>query len=299
MAKNDYVVESLDLAREQLKKFALTQSGMAYVFVTDNKGVITVHERWSQPCYGEMRPYGKTHPDLLPEHQRAVGKPGDLHSPFPKEGNPVLAMLVLYQKPNTWDKENGRKEALAGLEDILSVYLSQEHSPWRVVTKGAEVLRDDDGIPHGIIFNDTDVDPTVLVESWMWFRGKMNISGMVWWNQLRETLPDVNVTELLAFYFNFYSWTQFKGKINTQLTNSWGSYVLSNLMDPQRWLKGDPIIDGPTFFNRGAYNRPKLDKVFGEGNGAGLTEFKKKFPSYITVEQVPDAFRTFHETVFG
>lgn len=282
-AKNDVTVVSLEAAKAHLLEYAKKRvGGMAYAFVTDNNSVLTVHERWHQPCYGEMRPYGVTHPDLLPEHQRSVHKPGDLTTPFPAEGNPVLAMLCLYQNPATWSAE-----AKEGLELFLSDYLDPENSPWRIITKSAEILRNEKGNVVGILFNDTHVPPTALVESWMLMRSRMSAHNMTRWAMLRKTFPDEPVAALMLFWFGFNQYSP-----HSQFQYNWQGYYLSDFLDVKRFLNGDPIIDGPTFFERGAYNRPNLHDIFGHTDknvgallkavvpGGVLTFEEKKLPEY-------------------
>lgn len=284
--QNNYVVENLELATEHLVKFVQEKSGMAYAFVTDHEGVLTVHERWSQPCYGEMRPYGKTHPDLLPEHQREVRKPGDLNTPFPDKGNPIMAILRMYQSASSWNKT-----ALAGLNDFLKLYIDEERSPWRQATKDAEIIRDAKDIPIGILFPRTDFMPTLLIEGWMFLRSRMSEKNFAFWHDLREKYPDVDPAKLLLFWYGVYTWD---GEL---YSHNWGGYYLGMKLELDRFLNGQPIIDGPTLFERGAYNRPKLHDVFGDTgknmsqvfSEAGITG---SFPRVKVFEYVPKFLET-------
>lgn len=138
MNANDTVV-SLDIAK------ANTLQGIAYILYTD-KGEFV---RQNQACYGELRKYEKTHPGECTQPHNP--KPGDLHSPFP-EGTP-LALLMPF---NRMGNHTGDTDAVAEL-------LFSEKSPWVSGFGKTTFFKNDHGNLHGIIINDLNIDPTVLV----------------------------------------------------------------------------------------------------------------------------------------
>ena len=261
MAHKNERVDSYEAGEASLIAFANTKSGMAYGFMTkaiiDGEVHYTVHKRWNQPCYGEMRPYGSAEPELLPEKQRSVEKPGDLHSPFPKVGNPIL---VVYCLPMEYTEKS-----LDGIEAYLSLYMSPE-SPWRMWTKDAEVLRNSSGIPRGIIYRNTHLPPTPLIEGWMFFRNKAGSLKVL--PELIEKNPDAKPGEILLFFAGFNHWFGSKS-----INYSWPTYCLSPVVDAQRFLNGLPITEEPTFYERAAYDRPTLHNVFGITGKNLLREF--------------------------
>lgn len=272
--QKNYPVASLTEARVKATEFIHNKVGtLAFGFVTDIDGVLTMHERWNQPCYGEMRPYGVTHKDMIPEDQKKVRKPGDLTTPFPDKGNPVLAFLALSRNFTGY----GEKERNAW-KDFLNVVLDQETSPWRIVLKDIEVVTGNHGVPVGIIFPDTHIPPTVLINLWMYIRNRTDC--MEAWALLRDTYPDKDKNVLLLMFTGLMltTYDPMTGKAYDDkrlLFNWYGDYYLAQNLAVQNFLNGTPKVDEPTFYERGAYNRPELHLVFGKGDFSINAQFKK------------------------
>jgi hypothetical protein len=287
MGQTKTIVADMNEAEIVLKKAVSGASGMSYGYVVNDKDVLTVYHNSGQPCYGEMRPYGSTHKDVQPERQAKVGKPGDLHSPFPQTGNPVLVAQSLYTKVQPGDTE--------ATIDFLNAYLDPETSPWRDASKFGSIIMDGDR-PAGIFYSSTDFNPTILVEGWMFFRGKLGTYGAKAWKELRDKFPETNTAELLLFW----------GLLTTYDSSTYyvqgNDYTLSTFLDPKLFLAGTPIIEGPTLHDRGAYDRPTLHDLFGHTKTSILAELKKQYPSLnssyqITKAQLPEAFNAFQKVL--
>jgi hypothetical protein len=268
--KEPNVYPTLAHAREGLADYVKAARGMRYGIVTQRgENDFVLHERTNQPCYGEMRPYGNAEPDLLPEHQRKVFKPGDLHSPFPSAdfGPPVLVAVSRYTAPSVAQEsyfcastitKDGSGPFLGLLEHLFS-----SASPWYHVTKDAEILFNG-GEFAGMLFNNTHVDPTTLINFWMTVR---NIQGQTLWMYeyaLKHGGPNMNRSLALLLAFSVIPMRTDKG-VTFRLSQHGSDYFLNSSLDPVRFIKGDPIMDGPTLYERGAYNRPKLADVFSSG----------------------------------
>ena len=64
--------------------------GISFVIETDG---VDLHHRDSQPCYGELRKYEKTHGEDATKPEK---RPGDLHHPFP-DGKPTRLFLLIHK----------------------------------------------------------------------------------------------------------------------------------------------------------------------------------------------------------
>src|SRR5690606_21187507 len=153
MSKTEKTVDSLEAGLNVLRQFVLANENRLIFNLLVQRDDTIVHVNYSsQPCYGELRPYGKTHPEMLPEHQRGVSKPGDLHSPFP-EGTPIAVAVPFFNKVNGVTIEEYNR--------IINLVLDPGLSPWRDALKDLEVLKNKEGRIAGIIIKDTHVDSTV------------------------------------------------------------------------------------------------------------------------------------------
>lgn len=246
-------IETMDEGRQLASEFvAKNVGGMAWCVITDKDGVLEFHERTNQPCYGEMRPYGRTHKDLLPVHQRGVNKPGDLHDPFP-DGTPVLIAVPFFASM-TSDEDHNR---------ILNMVLDPGLSPWRGVLLDFDTVKSGNRI-IGIVIKNTEIDPTLMVNMFMTLRYMASYEPQVI-NRL-NAFPDVDPYVILSsiiFVGKGYSSNPNQPKLSVQ--TSWG-YVIAPDLDFASFFAGraDPAIsDGGTFRLRYAYNRPDLHNVFG------------------------------------
>jgi hypothetical protein len=229
----------------------LSRIGRSWNMITAEKnGSFNFYERPSQPCYGEMRPYATINhkpgfdgeKDLLPVSQRAVRMPGDLYAQFP-EGTPVALSVAI---------PHANADQTKLLEEII---LNPKLSPWRSVLKGVELIYKDK-IITGIVIKDTKIDPTVMV---CMFR-KINSIHSVTIADIRKHFPDVNLT---AAYV-----------LGQAMMGDCSKFVISAQIDYGPWsgqkqdwsaiMNGTPYdyTDGGTFYQRYAYNRPKIDYIW-------------------------------------
>src|SRR5690606_4074909 len=121
---------------------------MAFCLLMEHEGVLRAFPRTGQPCYGEMRPYGKgcDRPDDV--------RPTDLFSPFP-DGTPVAVSLSMYSRQSSVESH-----------DFLNVILDKDKSPWRAALKDYEVLTKNHSgfvVTEGILFKDLHVPSTLLI----------------------------------------------------------------------------------------------------------------------------------------
>lgn len=248
-----------------LTEFVIKNHGSGYTWavLVDTGNGLEVHERYSHPCYGEMRPYaqpkfdhrdakkGYWEPELLPVEQRAVKKPTDLFWPFPK-GEPIALGVTNYNK-STSNMYNGMMEHI--------VY-NPEISPWRQCLADTTIVKNGE-LVAGIVFNSTDFDPTIAV------------------NMFRKTANNLH-----AICTNIKEWTKHGATDQEAFILSGGMYLDINSIrywsdeyapfgvtpDFSKLINGEAndLTDGGTFRQRYAYNRPKNDYVFKGENFAEL-----------------------------
>lgn len=251
--KKEPVAASLtyEAGLELIRKFAhvLENSYASYtwaVLMEEEDGTYSYWERHNNPCYGEMRPYaigylsnGPYIKDLMPESQRKVHKPGDLFWPFPLTGKPVLLAVPFGPKYKAYSDL---------LEDVI---LNAEISPWRNVLKGFEVVRNKDGTISGLVITDTNIEPTVMVNMFRKIKNDVNINQYI---SVREKYPDLSKLEAFVFSQIY---------VNTKVVNSEYGSVFGMNYSIKRILNGDTTDQtGGTFYQRYAYDRPKVDWIF-------------------------------------
>lgn len=243
---------------------------IAFCMVFKEDDSLILHSRRNQPCYGEMRPYKATHPDMLPEHQRPVRKPGDLYNPFP-DGEPTMLGVCFH--PGTlrggFDK-NVHNE-------FYEAFFS-ETSPYRKGYDGVSLVKDTNGLYRGVINTSSDFDPTVFVAGITAFRNLVYgwdriVDAFIF---LRKELPDLTDNQrillLLRGAGNMKDYIKSKTEKPKDVPSwyqpptyrmQWPSYYLSANTNIERFLNGDAEdLTGGTWRERYAYNRPKLMNVF-------------------------------------
>lgn len=254
MSKTEKNIPDLDTGLNMMRGFVLNnQNRLIFNLIVQRGDDFIYVDYSSQPCYGELRPYGKTHPDMQPEHQRSVSKPGDLHSPFP-DGTPVAVAVPFFNKVEGVNTEDYNR--------ILNLVLDPGLSPWREALHDFEVLKNAEGRIAGIIIKDTNIDSTVMVNMFMVLRGGS-------WGHFYKTLttllkkfPDEDPYLLLAAATQFGpTWESKNWAVNASF-----AYYLSPALNVKNFLSGrfNEKITGGTFRDRFAYNRPDLHNVFGE-----------------------------------
>jgi hypothetical protein len=186
----------------------------------------------------------------MPESQREVFKPSDLYYPFP-QGSPV-ALAVAF---SPFDAD--------GTAMIKDVVLNPEISPWREVLKEFELIYDKKGRFIGIVITDTHINPTTMVNMFRKINRHHQNSSPLY-------------TRLLA---SFSVLSKLEAFVLAQMCYSAGNDILMfysgndyNPMDDNpdftRVFGGTPIdTTGGTFYDRYAYDRPRIDFLWGVGKG--------------------------------
>jgi hypothetical protein len=254
---NSVAVASIAAGLAHLTNFALTQDGSRYTWAVlmETGDKYTIHERHSNPCYGEMRPYatgpaknGPYEPKLFPVEQRKVHKPGDLFWPFP-EGTPIALAVPLYGEDFEW-------------------LFNAEISPWRSVLKDVELVYKADTL-RGIVIKDTNVDPTVMVNL---FRTRMNhyCYNYIKSQDTKYGMEIDRIVDCLIPHGSFKTCGVFGFEPDIDL-------ILSG--------KPNDLSDGGTFKQRYAYNRPKQDYLWkGSSFKKVIEKITGKKGEYITLK---------------
>lgn len=215
--------------------------------------VYSYHPRFSQPCYGEMRTYGK---GTVPAARAVDPRPGDLFSPFPKSGCPVL-ICVPFANHSLTNEETSRVIELLYAPD----------SPWQDVLKDFEIL-ERNGRPTGVVIWDTNIDPTAMVSLFMFTRNALGdcAEDMKRWLKLIEERPDDDVYALLFSVLVYRRYTQW-GTTNELISfqTNWEYFFNIYRTSVRAFVDADidpEISGGSPFILRAAYNRPKLGNIF-------------------------------------
>lgn len=126
-------------------KLALSLAGTSYIIYTTEGE----YPRQSQPCYGELRKYEKTHKGECTQPENS--KPGDLHSPFPN-GTPEAIVIPF---PRITPKSSDT--------DIVFRAMFSKDSPWYSGFNDVTFFMTEKGFIGGVIIEDVKIDTTVLV----------------------------------------------------------------------------------------------------------------------------------------
>jgi len=210
-----------------------TAGNQNYVIVSDCNNVLNKTVYRTRPCYGEMRPYHKTHPK---EVNDGVYMPGDLHVRFP-DGNPV-AVAVRLSSPH----ENRTK---------FFEFMASEESPYSAPFKEVEFVRDSNKDINGFILRDTNYNPTILVNLLIMNRSDYSGRSSVYKSFIAE---GANPLEALVLNFIYgKSWL-----------NS-GGYDFDLAATIKRLFGNNPVnnsVNHENFFDRAVYNRPYMPCSF-------------------------------------
>lgn len=227
----------------------------------DKYGTIGLYPRFAQPCQGgEMRRYTQTsqgeelHGDKCTRPES--GKPSDLHAPYP-EGIPVLIGVRKWHPSNGYD---GKQRPT--FDRALNLIYSKT-SPWRCGFGSVKDLRftlDEKGDRIGVIFTNTKVDPTALVNS-------IQMVGTVWsWISGAPKMFDI-LKELGATEGEQLLIRQLAG-CNSQVRYSFSPptsrHYDSTALDIVSYLDGDPdpTVSKGTLFDGYDYNRVRVMQLF-------------------------------------
>lgn len=127
--------------------FTLLMEKDVGVYYGGERTDVTIHPRWNQPCYGELRKYKSTHPTECTQPKNE--KPNDLWHPFP-DGTPVAVGTKFLHKPS---------EA----SDALLRFVFSGRSPWLSGIGDPQLVLNEKEHVVGVLMRDTRLDPTVLV----------------------------------------------------------------------------------------------------------------------------------------
>jgi hypothetical protein len=202
----------------------------------------SIHPRYHQPCYGELRKYKATHPEECT--QPGNEKPTDLWSPFP-DGKPVAVGTNFFGSKN----ERYFRDCDMMIEEAFG-----EESPWRLgATQGRPKFVRAEKYLVGVILQDTMVDPTVMVN--LFNNLKCRLSTGPVYKQLRD--EGMTVREAFAVLLMV-------GR-GSPLANFSGpdSYYTTLRISARRILEAKPRdLSGGLFSDRIDYNRTQLENVF-------------------------------------
>lgn len=236
---------------EQMHKFNLGQNGgISWSAALRNPETeeLTFHKMTDRPCYGEMRMYGKDSTRPYDD------KPSDLTKPFRKDSGIREACGVYF----TYIPYMTAQQRTSVPEIVK--FLFSEESPWRRGLPEQEhiefTLSKGDEYPIGVVFRDTEYDPTVAVSLFIMMRSISNFTPS--FQEYRKRFPDLSLSEVmfLALYCPIY---------NNKLPGSFGySYTMPPKIDLRRWKHGtvQELSEGKTWRDGYDYNRPDMAKLF-------------------------------------
>lgn len=222
------VFKSLEQAVEALRNFLVAPTGSyhstTWGMVMEDRDEYIFYPRQSQPCYGEMRPYGAD----------GIRRPTDLKDPFPETGNPVAIGVHWPINQN----------------DIYAASVSKD-SPWYHATKNAELLYDKNKNIKGVIIHDTKNHSDLIVN---YFLSMRHIQGFYIQKYTRAgyrfdiacLLTGAAPGDKLLLSFVSYSI---------------GSYIYG--INFKRWLNKDPdVVPDWNFYDRKPYHRPYIERIW-------------------------------------
>lgn len=213
--------------------------GIAYTILMRNADdSLTLHVRSRIPCYGELRKYTSTHGD---EATQPEDRPGDLYYPFPT-GTPIAVGVKL-------DQRSGKQ--YSGMSETIARMLKND-SPWR---RGFGSEDDVIQTEHGLVFKNTDIDPTILVHMLKVIQHFKTSNKNI--NYYVGDLSD------LGDFANIFLSTFIHPYTKTSMSTQCDSYVWNAGFDGGRYLSGNPHdLTGGTFVNRFDYSRKYLQDIF-------------------------------------
>jgi len=205
-----------------------------------------LHERPSQPCFGELRKYRDTHgiECTQPDDRR----PTDLHHPFP-HGTPVAVGVKLngfYGPINT--------ETQTSEKSILLRCMFTEGSHWDRGFKDVEFTLNSKKQVAGLIVKNTKIDPTVLVNA-LKIAVNTEQPECKLFIQLHDAGLSVGDAILLARFFpHFHEYGI--GDVGSRIWNF-------SRLDLKRWKSRDPHdFTRGTLYDRFDYCRKQAENIY-------------------------------------
>jgi hypothetical protein len=135
---------------------------------------------------------------------------------------------------------------------FIEFAFNPELSPWRKVLNNFELVSNSDGAYWGVVFKDTKIDPTIMV------------------NLLRCNALSTNLAKNFAQVLSDNEGLD--PRIAYLASRGIDQYNMSGRIVPERWWNGEPadLSDGGTFYERYSYNRPHNEFLFGGLNNEGV-----------------------------
>lgn len=253
-------------AMKELTRLASNMTGANFALcMRENDGSLKIHTRENQPCQGgEMRKYGETHKDCTrPDDPR----PGDLRHPFPSGIPEAVSVCLSIVNRNT--------------KPVLEFITGQE-SPYRSVMKDVRII--DDGRLIGLVFLDTEVDSTVLVNSIQAIRSLNSVTHGI----MQKTGLDAREAFLFAM-----SGIHASSKEKELIVCGVYSYYFATNACIRRIWDGIPYdLTGGTYRDRYDYNRPAVQDLFmarqGEHKTNLLKELGVSYGKTVEIQRVRD-----------
>lgn len=229
------VKAGMDYKDEAMSRSRNLQFRRSYVIVTESEdGTIYLHDRPSQPCWGELRKYERTAAGRCTQPE--VNKPGDLYYPFP-DGKPIgIATSYLGQVT----------------QEQMDILYTKEDSPLRLGANKIIVSNIIGTHDNSVFFDGLDIDPTVLIWSLRYFRSKFgNVYGKC--NNINKCLDaGMSVPESILIGSNDYG-----NCVDSGFSNQGSNFSVA------RFLNGTPNDwSGGSMQDRVDYNRPKQDYLW-------------------------------------
>jgi len=232
----EILFDNLDEAWDHMRNYVPHHNyNICYAMLFIEEDGYHVHERTSQPCYGEMRAYG----------EKSINRPNDprptdLHTPFPEKGNPIGAVSYHARLP--------QNDATLF---ALNLHCNPEISAYRdVASGGVEVILAENHV--NVFVKTSDFDATQLVA----FFRKTRMA-----NTAMYQLHQMGVGDKEAYCLGFggsVGGNQFHLNCYTSVLDLWRIYN----QQPNNLTEG-------TWYNRYDYNRPHIDFILGETGKPG------------------------------
>lgn len=252
LMKLDETDEEHAVLLQDLRQHLLNASGNSWGVILDKPNGLERFFATSRPCFGEMRAYGKE------STRPSDSKPSDLPRPLPPGVRRLAAGVCV------------PRMAKGQVEPYINWMLTE--GPFRALGKDYEIVSNTKSVT-GVLFKDTDVDPTMLISFAMCMRHSAAVGPL-----LKEGVSNIT-TFLLTHLFNAWfspspkSWT-------LNLQNGYG-YAFSPSPDLVRLMKGEfkNVSNNRSFLEGEDYNRPELIQTYHDAanpNLATLREIMKK-----------------------
>ena len=244
----------------------------AAAIITDEDGVLKVHNRKGEPCYGFLRKY-KDRSDR-PNDPR----PGDLPRDFPN-GTPVVLGIPMHEQGIHWEEN----------KDFLS-FLYGDKSPYAKLFKDTEVIVVKD-IVQGFVFKDLEFDSNLLAYFLKFSRGHYS----TWCSSFKK-----------AKETGFFASDEECG-VYVLCGGGPGQVNMDYILDLSYFVKGNVRFPTGTFKSGADYARPLIERMFIRDEKSPKYSKRKEYKAYIgelgtmklTAESVKNVWRKEYEAALS